>query len=408
MGNPSTASYHMLLLAADATGWSNLLKLCSRAYLEGFYYKPRIDRELLAQFNQGLICTTACLGGEVPSAFLANQPRQARKIAGEYLDIFGKDRFFIEVQNQGIADQTSVNPHLVKLAEELGVRIVGTNDVHFLRRQDKPAHEVLTCISTGKTLAEGGALQYPPEIYLKDPAEMRAALADLPGAADSTLTIAEMCDLKLQFKKYLPGFRSSRRTGPQGVPHAPGVRGLNRRFGGSPPEEYRARLAREIDVIDGKGYCGYLLIVHDFVQFARRNGIPIGPAAAAARPCWATCWTSLAATPSATASVRALDRPAAGEDPDIDIDICQEGRGKVIQYVREKYGHVAQIITYGTLKPPAPSSATSAESWACRWPRSTPSPRRSPTEPKMTLDKALDVEPDLGDMYNSDPRVQQI
>ncbi len=408
MGNPSTASYHMLLLAADATGWSNLLKLCSRAYLEGFYYKPRIDRELLAQFNQGLICTTACLGGEVPSAFLANQPRQARKIAGEYLDIFGKDRFFIEVQNQGIADQTTSTRTWSSSRKKLGVRIVGTNDVHFLRRQDKPAHEVLTCISTGKTLAEGGALQYPPEIYLKDPAEMRAALADLPGAADSALTIAEMCDLKLQFKKYLPVFEVPGGLAPKEYLTRLAFEALNRRFGGSPPEEYRARLAREIDVIDGKGYCGYLLIVHDFVQFARRNGIPISARGSGCATLLGYVLDIVGCDPIRYGLLfeRWTD-PQRAEDPDFDIDICQEGRGKVIQYVREKYGHVAQIITYGTLKPRAvirdvgrvmdiPLAEVDAIA------------KKVPEELKMTLDKALDVEPDLKRQYDSDPRVRDL
>ncbi|RPI62787.1 MAG: PHP domain-containing protein, partial [Planctomycetaceae bacterium] len=205
MGGIDKAAYHMLLLSMNETGWHNLMKLSSRAYLEGFYYKPRIDRELLSQFNEGLICSTACLGGEVPSALLSNQPAKARKIAGEYLDIFGKDRFFIEIQVQGIPEQDKINPLLVELAQELGVGVVGTNDVHFLRRDDKKAHEVLTAISTGKTLADGGALNYSPELYLKSPAEMRKAFAAWPTAADNTLKIAEMCNLKLDFStKYLP------------------------------------------------------------------------------------------------------------------------------------------------------------------------------------------------------------
>ena len=408
MGNPTTASYHMILLAASEVGWQNLLKLSSRSFLEGFYYKPRIDRELLGQFSEGLICTTACLGGEVPSAFLCNKPDQARKIAGEYLDIFGKDRFFIEVQNQGIADQNAANPQLVKLAGELGVRIVGTNDVHFLRRQDKAAHEVLTCISTGKTLAEGGALQYPPEIYLKDMAEMRAAMADLPGAADNTLAIAEMCDVKLHFKKHLPVFDIP--GGLTAKEHLTriGFEALNKRFGGSPPEEYRARLAREIDVIDGKGYCGYLLIVHDFVQFAKKNGIPIGARGSGCATLLGYVLDIVCCDPIRYGLLfeRWTD-PQRTEDPDFDIDICQEGRGKVIQYVREKYGHVAQIITYGTLKPKAVIRDVG---------RVMDIPlievdgiaKKVPDELKMTLTKALENESDLKSQYDSDPRVHDL
>ena len=209
MGNPNTASYHLLLLAMNTTGWRNLIKLSSRAFLEGFYYRPRVDRQLLAELNEGLICTTACLGGEVPTALLARQADKAERIAREYLDIFGPERFFIEVQNQGLADQDATNPPLVALAERLGVGLVGTNDVHFLRAGDKSSHEVLTRISTGKTMSEGGALEYSPQLYLKDPTAMRQALADFPGAADNTLRIAEMCDLELDFSaRHLPRFHT--------------------------------------------------------------------------------------------------------------------------------------------------------------------------------------------------------
>ena len=408
MGRIETAAYHLLLLAMNQAGWRNLIKLSSRAYLEGFYYRPRVDRELLSQLNEGLVCTSACLGGEVPTALLANQPDIARRIAGEYRDIFGRDRFFIEIQNQGLADQDRVNPRLVALAADLGVGVVGTNDVHFLRREDKPAHEVLTCISTGKTLTDSDKLEYSPELYLKNIDEMRQALAAWPEAADSTVRIAEMCELKLSFKKHLPVFETPGGVGAREYLSQLAREALARRFNGNPPPEYAQRLQRELEVIDGKGYCDYLLIVHDFVQYAKRNGIPIG-----ARGSGCATLLGYVLDISCCDPIRyglLFERwtdPQRDEDPDFDIDICQEGREKVIQYVRQKYGHVAQIITFGTLKPKAvirdvgrvmdiPLSEVDAIA------------KKVPDELKMTLDKALESEPDLKAMYESDERVRKL
>ncbi|MGA2266144.1 MAG: DNA polymerase III subunit alpha [Phycisphaerae bacterium] len=409
MGNIQTAAYHLLLLAMNETGWRNLMKLSSRAYLEGFYYRPRVDRQLLAELNEGLICTTACLGGEVPSALLAGQKAKARRIAGEYKDIFGAGRFFIEVQSQGLAEQDQVNPLLAELAGELGVGLVGTNDVHFLRRADKPAHEILTCISTGKTLAEGGALSYSPELYLKSPSEMRQALAAWPGAADNTLKIAQMCQPKLAVgRKHLPVFHT-----PDNVPAKDylakiAVEALAKKFSGRPPAEYVQRLQRELEVIEGKGYSGYLLIVHDFVQFARQNDIPIGARGSGCATLLGYCLDISNVDPVRYGLLfeRWTD-PQRDEDPDFDIDICQEGRAKVLQYVRQKYGHVAQIITFGTLKARAAVRDVGrvmgiplAEVDAIA--------KKVPEGLGVTLDSALAAEPDLRSRYDSDARVREL
>ncbi len=409
MGRITTASYHMLLLAMNQTGWRNLMKLSSRAYLEGFYYRPRIDRQLLAEFNEGLICTTACLGGEVPSAILRGEPKEARRIAGEYLDIFGRDRFFIEVQNQGMVEQHQANPELMAIAAELGVGVVGTNDVHFLTREHKPAHEVLTCISTGKTLADGGAMEYSPELYLKSPSEMRQALADLGDAARNTLSIAEMCDVKLDFSgKHLPVFQT-----PGGESEAEYLRKLafqrlNERCKGNPPAEYVERLNRELEVIDGKGYSGYCLIVQDFTQYARKNNIPCGARGSGCATLLGYCLGISNVDPIKYGLLfERFTDPQRDENPDFDIDICQEGRSKVLQYVREKYGHVAQIITYGTLKARAvlrdvgrvldvPLADVDAIA------------KKVPEGPKVTLESALEAEPDLREMYQSNDRYRQM
>ena len=410
MGNIQTAAYHLLLLAMNPTGWRNLMKLSSRSYLEGFYYRPRVDRELLSELNEGLICTTACIGGEVPTALLSDQPKRAREIAGAYRDIFGPDRFFIEVQNQGLADQDKVNPHLVGLAGELGVGIVGTNDVHFLERADKPAHEVLTCIATGKTLADGGALVYSPELYLKTPAEMRQALAPLPGAADNTLRIAEMCDLKLTFTgKHLPAFPTPDGLSADDYLRKLALEGLRRRFGeAEPPDEYRQRLEWELKVIADKGYSSYFLIVNDFVQFARRSDIPAAPRGSGVATLLGYSLGIADVDPIRYGLLfERFTDPARTEDPDMDIDICQEGRADVIQYVREKYGHVAQIITYGTLKARAVVRDV-GRVMGMTVEEVDRIAKKVPEGPKVTLSKALDAEPDLRDLYERDPRVKQV
>ncbi|MBN1943470.1 MAG: DNA polymerase III subunit alpha [Phycisphaerae bacterium] len=409
MGNPTTACYHLLLLAMNNVGWRNLMRLSSRAYLEGFYYRPRVDRELLAEFHEGLVCTTACLGGEVPSALIAGDSAKAKRIAGEYLDIFGPKRFFIEVQNQGIDEQTRVNPLLVKLAGELGVGLVGTNDVHFLTADCKPSHEVLTCISTGKTLQSGGALEYPPTLYLRPAAEMRDVLKEFPGAADNTLKIAEMCDVKLDFSaKYLPVFPvPGGKTDDEYLAEL-AEEGLVRRFGAAVTDEQRQRLAHELETIKAKRYSSYVLIVNEFVQYARENSIPAAPRGSACATFLGYCLGIGNVDPMKYGLLfeRWTDVQRE-EDPDFDIDICQEGRGRIIQYVREKYGHVAQIITYGTLKAKAvirdvgrvldvPLAEVDA---ICKL---------VPNELKMTLDKALSQEPELKKLHDADPKVKQM
>ncbi|KKL26915.1 hypothetical protein LCGC14_2390480, partial [marine sediment metagenome] len=292
------------------------------------------------------------LGGEVPTALLAGQSDRAERIARDYLGIFGPERLFIEIQNQGLPEQNQVNGQLVALAERLGVGLVGTNDVHFLRAEDKPSHEVLTCISTGKTLADGGAIPYSPELYLKDSPAMRQSLDGFDGAADNTLRIAEMCELSLDFTAtHLPPFSTPGGEDQDEYLRRMANAGLAERCGGDPPAEYAQRLERELKVIADKGYSSYFLIVQDFVRYARDNNIP---ANARGSGCATLLGYSLGISDVDPVRYGLLFErftdPQREEDPDIDIDICQEGRAKVIQYVRQKYGHVAQIITYGTLK----------------------------------------------------------
>jgi DNA polymerase-3 subunit alpha len=406
MGNQSDAAYHLILLAMNAVGWRNLMQLSSRAYLEGFYYKPRVDRELLARHQEGVIASSACLGGEIPTALLRNDRPAAERIAAEYLEIFGRDRFFIELMKQGEPDQEQVNPELASLARKLKIGLVGTNDVHFLDRQDKASHEVLTCISTGKMLTDATGMHYSPELYLKDVGEMKALFAEYPEAVENTLRINELCNVDMDFKsKHLPRFNPPDGSPPNDYMRKLAWSGLEKRFApaGIPPE-YRSRLDWELKVICDKGYSSYFLIVNDFVQYARSQNIPAAPRGSGV--------ATLLGYSLGIADVDPLrygllferfTDPQRAEDPDIDIDMCQEGREKVIQYVREKYGHVAQIITYGTLKARAairdvgrvmniPLSEVDAIA------------KKIPDDPKITVDKALADEPELQRRYNDDPQ----
>src|SRR2546423_677974 len=202
--NAGEAAFHLLLLAQNLEGYQNLLKLSSASYREGFYYKPRIDKEILGKWSNGLIATSACLGGEIPSAFMKRDMKAAKKVAETYLEIFGPDRFYVEVQKH-IPEQDQVNPELAELAKKLGVGLVGTNDVHFLNKEDHFAHDVLCCISMGKLVSDEGRMKYPTELYLKSPQEMEQALGQFHGAIENTTRIAEMCNVEFDFsKRYAP------------------------------------------------------------------------------------------------------------------------------------------------------------------------------------------------------------
>jgi DNA polymerase-3 subunit alpha len=363
-GTGSDASYHLLLLSQNLEGYRNLIRLSSIAYREGFYYKPRIDKEILREFRGGLIATSACLGGEIPSCLMRRDAKNARVIAETYLDIFGPDRFFIEVQKQGVAVQDQVNPELAELAKRLGVGLVATNDVHFLNKDDHHAHDVLCCISMGKLITDEGRMKYPREIYLKSPEEMAEALGDFDQAIENTARIAAMCDVQLDFsRRFAPVYRVPREALPEPLAGSSAMadderylrqlceQGLEWRFGTrevSP--EIRARLDHELKIITSKNFCSYFLIVWDFCSFARQQGIPVGARGSGVGTMVGYLLGLCNVDPIRYGLLfeRFMD-PSRNELPDIDIDICQDGRAKVIEYVRNKYGHVAQIITFGTL-----------------------------------------------------------
>ncbi|MEM1013175.1 MAG: PHP domain-containing protein, partial [Planctomycetota bacterium] len=282
---PGESAYHLLLLAQNLEGYRNLLKLSSLSYKEGFYYKPRIDKEILQEFSGGLIGTSACLGGEVASAYLKHDKQKAKSIAEMYAGIFGEERFYIEVQGNGIQEQNEVNPDLVDLANRLGVGVVGTNDVHWLEKEDHFAHNCLCCISTGKQHDDEGRLIYPKELYLKSPAEMREALTGLGDAYANTRRIANECNVELDFgKQYAPVYKvpsdfdnKTDHAADEAYMRQLCEDGLVWRYGTTDVDTaVRERLEKEIGVIAGKGFCSYFLIVWDFCNYARENGIPVG------------------------------------------------------------------------------------------------------------------------------------
>ena len=362
-------SYHQLLLVKDQTGYRNLMKLSSIGYLEGFYYKPRVDKEILAAHSEGLIATTSCLSAEIPILLLRGDMDRARAALAEMVDIFGKDNVFVELQDQGLPEQRRINPDLVRLASETDLPLIATNDCHYLRKDDASAHDVLLCIQTGKAISDPNRLKFPnDEFYLKSPEEMTQIFSEVPRAILNTEDIADRCNLSLNFdESHLPHFPV-----PEGYTlhdYFEGVvrdgfdgrmRGLGR--GGGVAGEWRAkhdlkayesRLEHELSTIVSMGFAGYFLIVWDFIRYAKEQGIPVGPgrgSAAGSLVAYSLGITDIDPLEYRLVFERFLN-PERVSLPDIDIDFCMRRRGEVIDYVANKYGHekVAHIITFGTM-----------------------------------------------------------
>jgi DNA polymerase-3 subunit alpha len=430
-GVAGETAFHLLLLAENLEGYHNLLKLSSRAYREGFYYKPRIDKEILMEHRKGLIATSACLGGEIPSAFMKRKKlSDAKAIAETYMEIFGPDRFFIEVQNH-IKEQNDVNPELADLAKKCGIGLVATNDVHFLTAEDHRAHDVLCCISMGKLLTDEGRLKYPTQLYLKSAAEMQEALGNFDQAIENTTRIAAMCDLQLDFsKRYAPVYRVPKdklRTmgvSPMESNHGRDAHGtadderyirqlcddgLLWRYGTTDVEPaVKQRLEYELSVIVKKNFCSYFLIVWDFCNFARDNGIPVGARGSGVGTMVGYLLGLCNVDPIKYNLLfeRFMD-PSRNEMPDIDIDICQDGRQKVIEYVRNKYGHVAQIITFGTLAAKAACKDV-GRVLGVPLPEIDKLTKLIPGLPGTKLKDAVDKVPELSDLYRSNPAIKQV
>ena len=359
---------HLVLLAENNTGYHNLVKIVSSANMNGFYYKPRVDKELLGKYSEGLIALSACLGGDIPQELLKNRGRaeydekanyeSAKNEALTYEKIFGKGNFFLEIQNQGLEEEGFILPFMKRLSEETGIPLVATNDVHYLKREHSHAHDALLCIQTGKKLTDEARMRFEgDQFYFRSEDEMRALFAEFPEAVSITQTIADRCKIEFDFEsQHLPDF-----VAPEGKTNKEYLRelcsfGLNERYG-KQAEKHIDRLEHEIAIIENMGFVEYFLIVWDFIRYARENDIPVGPgrgSAAGSIVSYVLHITDIDPIKYNLIFERFLN-PERVSMPDIDIDFCDERREEVIDYVKEKYGEdkVAQIITFGTLKPKA-------------------------------------------------------
>ena len=416
---------HLVLLCENQTGYRNLIQLVSSGYLDGFYYKPRIDKDLLSRHSEGLIALSACLRGDINETLLADRYDEAKRLAYEYSDLFGKKNFFLELQNHGLDPDEKVLPQIHRLAGDTGIPLIATNDSHYLRQDDARAHEILLCIQTGKTMSDPNRMRFTqPQFYLKTRAEMLELFGEVPDALDRTWDIAQRCQIKLDpiaepFPKFpIPENHSAdtyfeyvarqgfekRRTRLEALQ----AQGLLK----NDLAEYAERLDTEIKIIQQMKFSGYFLIVWDFIRFAKQKGIPVGPgrgSAAGSLVSYAMEITDIDPLAYGLLFERFLN-PERISMPDIDIDFCTRGRGEVIQYVTEKYGReqVAQIITFGTLGARAALKDVGRVldvSYA-EVERIT---KLIPTMPlNIKLAEARKAEPQIDELARKEPRMQEV
>ncbi len=353
-GQGGKAAYHLVLMARDEEGYRNLIRLSSIGYTEGFYYRPRLDRETLARHSGGLIATSACMAGELSRHLSAGNDEIAREVADWYANAF-PERYYLEVQAHGTPGQAELNRKILALADDMGLPVVATNDAHFLQRDHHPAHDILVCIGTAKNHDDEGRLKYDDGLYFKNPDEMAEAFPDRPDVIENTLKVADEVSLTLEKKYHLPSFPLPERfTDDNDYLVHLAEAGARERYGDPLPDTMRERLDYELEVILKTGYAGYFLITWDFIRWARESGIPVGPgrgSAAGSLVSYALRITDLDPIAYGLLFERFLN-PERISMPDIDIDFCYERRGEVIEYVRRKYGRdaVGQIITFGTMK----------------------------------------------------------
>jgi DNA polymerase III subunit alpha len=408
------SAYHITLLAENETGYRNLVKLITTAHLDGFHYAPRIDKELLTERSAGLIGLSGCLAGEINSAIQANNIEKAKQSAAEYRDILGSESFFIELHDHGMEAQRTCNRVLPQIARDLGVGLVAANDVHFLRRSDHQAHDVMLCIGTGKMVQDETRMRYVPELYFKSPDEMREVFRDFPQAIQNTLKIAERCHLDLEFgrSKY-PEYPV-----PAGKTRESFLRelcygGLRQRYGerAANDAELIRRLDYELGVLEKTEFVSYLLIVWDFIHFAKERGIPVGPgrgSAAGSMVAYVLGITDIDPLQYGLIFERFLN-PDRVSPPDIDVDFCEARRGEVLEYVRQKYGErrVAQIITFGKLKAKSVvRDVGRVMGWSYR--DADRIAKMIPNELNITLDSAVEKNPELKRAVATEPATRQL
>ena len=405
-------THHLILLAENQTGYKNLIYLVSQGFIDGFYYKPRIDFELLSKHSEGLIVLSACLGGEIPKALVSGNYNEALKIGQKYLEVFGKDNYFIEIQDHGIAEQKKIIPDLIRLSKELGVGLVATNDVHYLTKEDAKYQDILMCIQTEKTVDDENRMRFETEeFYLKSPEEMASLFSFAPEALENTEKIAKRCNVEFDFStRHLPSFDVPDGKTPFQYLSELCYEGLEKRYN-PVTDELKERLDFELNVINNMGFVDYFLIVWDFIHFAKNNGVMVGPGRGSAA----------GSIVSYTLGITGIDpikynllferflNPERVSMPDIDIDFAPEGRQKVIDYVVEKYGEsqVAQIITFGTMKAKL-AIRDVARALNFSYSDADRVAKLIPNDLKMTIDGALDISSELKGLYNSDTKIKEL
>ncbi len=409
----SESAFHLILLCKDIHGYRNLTRLVSSGYIDGFYYKPRIDRDILEQHSGGLIGLSACMKGEVPQYLMAGRIDKARETALEYKRIFGADNFYLEIQANELEEQEILNKQLIELSRDLHIPLVATNDCHYLNKEDAKAHDALLCIQTGKTLQDANRMRFSKDsFYLKSPEEMKEAFKDIPEAIENTRKVAEKCNLDFTFGTfYLPKYELPDGDNDNNYVRRLAEEGLKRKLEGDAPDEYRDRLDRELAMIQKMGFSSYFLIVWDFINYAKSKDIPVGPgrgSAAGSLVAYSLDITDIDPIKYGLLFERFLN-PERVSMPDIDVDFCMDRRGEVIDYVTKKYGkdHVAQIITFGTMQAKA---AIRDVGRAMNIPYSDVDKvaKLVPVVPKITLKTAMDMEPKLKELYESNPEITEL
>jgi DNA polymerase-3 subunit alpha len=403
---------HLILLVKNKKGYQNLLQLVTKSFLEGFYYKPRIDKEILKEYSEGLIGLSACLKGEIPRMVLQNNLTKAQELALSYQKIFGKDDFYLEIQNNTMPEQIKVNQELIKLGHSLKIPLVATNDVHYINREDREAHDILLCIQTATNLDDPKRMKLSTdEFYFNTPEEMQQHFADIPEALENTVKIAEKCNLEIDFRNaHLPDFNLPDELSDNDYLRQLCYDGAKNKFKNI-DEKISRRLDYELDVIKKMGFATYFLIVWDFVNYAKNNRIMVGPGRGSAAG-------SLVAYCLNITSINPLDynllferflNPERISMPDFDIDFSYEGRGEVIEYVSKKYGRekVSQIITFGTMAARA-AIRDVGRALGIPYGQVDKIAKLIPMDPKMTIEKALQLEPELKNRMGNDANVKKM
>ena len=407
---------HLVLLAKNNQGYKNLMKIVSEGYRHGFYYKPRIDKNVLRQYHEGLIALSACLAGEIPHRLLNGDYEGAKKEALEMLDIFGEGDFYLELQDQGLEEEARILPDMKRLHAETGIPFVATNDSHYVRQEDAVAQDILMCIQMGTTVDEENRMRFSnDQFYLKSEDEMRKIFASIPEACDNTEKIAQQCDVTFTFGElHLPDFQA-----PEGLTKPEYLRklcekGLIERYPEAEGEvlaDLQERLNYELSTIENMGYVEYFLIVWDFINYAKENHIMVGPgrgSAAGSIVAYTLRITDIDPIKYGLIFERFLN-PERVSMPDIDIDFCYERRGEVIDYVTRKYGEdkVSQIITFGTMKAKQ-AVRDVGRVLNVSYPETDAIAKAIPFALKMTIDKALEMSPELKAKYEGDETTRKV